>query len=53
MKRRLAFMASLGYAEMPPEAVCRSLSKLGYDGVEWTLNHFSPRAERNFGCVIR
>ena len=41
--RKFAFMASLGYASMPPEAVCRSLIDIGYKGVEWTLSHFHPR----------
>ncbi len=40
---RLAFLASLGYAEMPPEEVVRSLRAIGYQGVEWTLAHFDPR----------
>jgi len=45
MKQKLAFMASLGYARMEPEEVCQSLAKLGYDGVEWTMNHFNPRTK--------
>ena len=42
---KLAFMASLSYAQMKPEEVCGSLSKLGYNGVEWTLAHFNPRTK--------
>ena len=45
MKRKLAFLASLDYSAMKPADVCRSLSKLGYDGVEWTLKHFNPRTK--------
>ncbi len=30
---------------MEPEEVCQSLAKLGYDGVEWTMNHFNPRTK--------
>lgn len=45
MTPKVAFLASLGYANMEPAAVCRSLSGLGYDGVEWTLNHFNPRTK--------
>ena len=45
MTPKLAFMASLGYARMSPEDVCRSLATLGYDGVEWTLSHFNPRTK--------
>ena len=36
-------MASLGFAKMKPEEVVRSLSKLGYDAVEWTLDHMNPK----------
>lgn len=43
MKKKLAFMSSLGYEKMKPEQVCRSLSEIGYDGIEWTLHHFNPR----------
>ena len=52
---KLAFMASLGYAQMKPEQVCQSLSKLGYNGVEWTLNHFNPRAksEKELKDIVR
>lgn len=40
---RLAFLASLGYAKMPPQQVVQSLSAIGYQGVEWTPAHFDPR----------
>ena len=42
---RLAFMTSLGFAKMKPEKVCQLLKQIGYKGVEWTLNHFNPRAK--------
>jgi len=40
---KLAFLASLGYAEMAPRDVVASLAGLGYEAVEWTLHHFNPR----------
>jgi len=43
MKQKLAFLASLGYGEMPVADVCASLKSIGYDGVEWTTAHFKPR----------
>jgi len=42
VKKKFAFMASLGYAEMKPADVITSLRTLGYDGVEWTTSHFNP-----------
>jgi sugar phosphate isomerase/epimerase len=42
---KLAFLASLGYSRMPPQQVVASLSSLGYDAVEWTLQHFNPRKQ--------
>jgi len=42
---KLGFMASLGYGRMPPQQVVASLSGLGYDAVEWTLQHFNPRKQ--------
>ncbi len=44
-KPKLAFMASLGYAQQEPADVLKSLKALGYDGVEWTLSHFHPRTK--------
>lgn len=42
---KLAFLASLDFASWEPEKILKSLSNLGYDGVEWTLSHFSPRTK--------
>ncbi len=42
-KWKLAFMSSLGYAEMAPEKVVNSLASCGYEAIEWTLSHFDPR----------
>jgi len=42
---KLAFMASLGYAQQPAADVLASLKKLGYHGVEWTMSHFNPRTK--------
>jgi len=43
-ERKWAYLASLGFAGMPPEKVVGHLAELGYSGVEWTLAHFNPRA---------
>lgn len=43
--QKIAFLASLGYAAWEPERVLDSLKELGYEGVEWTLNHFHPRTK--------
>jgi len=40
---QLAYMASLGFASWPPREVVRTLHKLGYAAVEWTMAHFDPR----------
>lgn len=42
-KDRISYLASLGFARMKPEEVLKSLSDLGYKGVEWGLAHFNPR----------
>ena len=44
-KQQLAFMASLGYGQMPPEDVARSLADIGYAAVEWPLGFFNPRTK--------
>ncbi len=41
-KWKIAFQASLGYADMKPADVISSLHGLGYDGIEWTKSHFDP-----------
>lgn len=40
---KIGFMASLGFSQMPPAEVARSLHAIGYRAVEWTLAHFNPR----------
>jgi sugar phosphate isomerase/epimerase len=42
--RKYAYLASLGFGAMEPAEVVGTLAELGYDGVEWTLAHFNPRA---------
>lgn len=42
---RLGFLASLGFAAMPPEQVVGILRELGYAAVEWTPAHFNPRTK--------
>lgn len=39
---KLAFLTGLGYNSMEPAGVIESLRRLGYDGIEWTINHFDP-----------
>ena len=39
---KTSFVAGLGYASMPAPDVIRSLSSLGYEGIEWTTRHFDP-----------
>jgi len=40
---KIAFMAKLGFSNWAPEKIVNTLTKIGYDGVEWTLDHFNPR----------
>lgn len=35
----IAFIAALGYEDLPAEQVVASLTDAGYDGVEWTMAH--------------
>lgn len=44
-EHRLGFLASLGFAAMPPEQVVEILRDLGYAAVEWTSAHFNPRTK--------
>jgi len=44
-ENRLGFLASLGFAAMPPERVVAMLRELGYAAVEWTPAHFNPRTK--------
>ncbi len=41
-KWKLAFLTGLGYSTMEPSRVIESLKSLGYEGIEWTTDHFSP-----------
>ena len=41
-KWKISFLAGLGYASMQPTQVIESLSRLGYEGIEWTTSHFDP-----------
>lgn len=45
MKRwKLGFMASLDFRFWEAESVVIELSRIGYEGVEWTLYHFNPKS---------
>lgn len=39
MKRPLAFLAEIGFADMPAPAVADAITAAGYDSVEWTMAH--------------
>ena len=41
-KWKLGFLAGLGYMKMDALDVIESLARLGYEGVEWTTEHFDP-----------
>ena len=43
--RKIAFLASLGFAQEPAEQVVETLAGLGYDGVEWTMSHLNPHGD--------
>jgi sugar phosphate isomerase/epimerase len=40
---RIGFVATLGFAGMPPARVAKTLAELGYAAVEYTPRHFNPR----------
>ncbi len=45
MKRKwkTSFLTNIGYSTMPAVDVIESLGRLGYEGIEWTMNpHFHP-----------
>jgi len=42
MGYKFAFMASLGYSKTQPIEVIASLKRIGYEGIEWTTDHFDP-----------
>ncbi len=44
LNNRIGFLAGLGFMQQPAAEVTQTLADLGYDAVEWTLNHFHPRA---------
>jgi len=44
-KWKLSFLASLDFRLWEAERVASELSKLGYEGVEWTLSHFNPKSK--------
>ena len=44
-KRQFGFMASLDFAQWPPEKTVGALAEVGYGAVEWTLAQFDPRTK--------
>ena len=41
-KWKTAFLTILDYSTMPSIDVIESLRRLGYEGIEWTMDHFDP-----------
>lgn len=41
-KWKTAFLTILDYITMPSTDVIESLRRLGYEGIEWTMDHFDP-----------
>ena len=41
-KWKTAFLTILDYSTMPSTDVIESLRRLGYEGIEWTMDHFDP-----------
>lgn len=40
---KFSFLPREGFEHWKPEDVCRELSRIGYQGVEWSRHHFKPR----------
>jgi sugar phosphate isomerase/epimerase len=40
---KIGFLPREGFEHWKPEDICRELSKIGYQGVEWSRHHFKPR----------
>lgn len=40
---KLGFLASLDFSSWNAEDVVEALSRIGYEGIEWTSAHFNPR----------
>lgn len=41
-RKRISFLAGLGFSSWEPERIVDALRSIGYGGVEWTLAHFNP-----------
>lgn len=50
MKRPIAFLAEIGFADMPAEAVAAAIVAAGYDSIEWTMAHLDTFVEP--ACAI-
>jgi len=52
---KFGFLAGLDFMQRKAEDVVKALKENGYDGVEWTLAHFNPRAksEKELTEVVR
>ena len=38
------YVVTAGFESWEPEAIVKKLAHLGYDAIEWTLDHFNPRS---------
>jgi len=50
VKRPVAFLAEIGFAEMPAGEVAAAITGAGYDSVEWTMAHLDTFVEP--ACAI-
>ena len=42
------YVVTAGFKSWEPEAIVNKLANLGYDTIEWTLDHFNPRSRSSF-----
>lgn len=40
---KIGFLPREGFEDWQPKDICRELSRIGYQGVEWSRHHFKPR----------
>ena len=50
MRRHIAFLAEIGFAEMPAGDVAAAIVGAGYDSIEWTMSHIDDFVEP--ACAI-
>ena len=47
-KMTWGYVVAAGFKSWEPEAIVNKLANLGYDTIEWTLDHFNPRSRSSF-----